>query len=186
MNNQDIQNALNKLGFPCKADGVVGPETTAQITRFQQAYCGPPVGYNTTGWLTIDGKAGPATEASLQWALSNNALVSYFSIQEIACKHCGCAYVKRELLSAMFKLRQAHGPVVVVDAYRCAEHNAAVGGAPNSEHVTGEAFDPQKGVFSEDQAHMVGFHGIGKNSAGQIDHLDVRPANADFADAGNG
>ena len=34
----------------------------------------------------------------------NSALVSYVTIAEVACHHCGLACVKRELLSALFKL----------------------------------------------------------------------------------
>jgi len=33
-----------------------------------------------------------------------NALVSYFTVPEVACHDCGLACVKRELLSALFKL----------------------------------------------------------------------------------
>lgn len=182
MNNVDIQNSLNRIGFPCgSADGVLGPNTQNAIKLFQAAYCGP------NGWLAIDGVPGPATQAALSWSVANNALVSFFSIQEVACKHCGCAYVKRELLSAMFKLRQSHGgPLTCVDAFRCAAHNSAIGGAPDSMHVQGLAFDVVKGSITEDQAHAAGFHGIGKTSGGVVDHIDVRPNNADFEDAGNG
>lgn len=34
----------------------------------------------------------------------NGALVGYFTVAEVACHHCGLACVKRELLSALFKL----------------------------------------------------------------------------------
>jgi zinc D-Ala-D-Ala carboxypeptidase len=184
VNPVDIQNALNSHGFPCgAADGNIGPQTKAAVSRFQQAYCGP------NGWLAIDGNPGPATQAALQWVVANNALVTGFSIQEVACKHCGCAYVARALLSAMFKLRQElGGALTCVDAYRCPAHNAAIGGAPDSQHIYGNAFDVVKGAVSEDQAHAAGFHGIGHcgSDNGAIDHLDLRPANADFADAGNG
>lgn len=39
-------------------------------------------------------------------------------------------------------LREAYGrPIVVTSGYRCAKLNKAVGGARNSQHVTGEAVD---------------------------------------------
>ena len=41
---------------------------------------------------------------SLQWMQGNSALVGYFTVAEVACHHCGLACVKRELLSALFKL----------------------------------------------------------------------------------
>ncbi len=39
-------------------------------------------------------------------------------------------------------LREAYGkPIVVTSGYRCAKLNRAVGGAPKSQHVAGEAAD---------------------------------------------
>jgi hypothetical protein len=93
------QRILNARGFPCgAADGVAGPTNRYQLALFQAAYCGPG------GWLAIDGQFGPQTANVLQWMQGNSALVSYFTIPEVACHDCGLACVKRELLSALFKL----------------------------------------------------------------------------------
>lgn len=162
-----MQAALNGHGFPCAVDGVAGPATQYQIKLFQAAYCGP------WGYLDIDGVAGPATQRALQWTVDNNALVTYFSIQEVACKHCGCAYVKRELLSKLFALRQqTGGPVRLACAYRCEEHNSQIGGARNSQHPLGLAADTENVTI--DQAKAAGFGSIGSPDKVRATHVDVR------------
>lgn len=151
MDVRTAQEILNNHGFPCGTpDGVAGQLTAGAIGHFQLAYDGDG------GWLTIDGKFGPQTANALQWVQDHDALVTYFSIQEVACHHCGRAYVQRNLLSAMFKLRQAIGPVACLDAYRCPIHNADVGGANNSQHLAGEGFDPPKGRVTIAQARAAG------------------------------
>lgn len=162
------QRILGSHGFPCGApDGAAGPATQSALSLYQAAYNGPG------GWLGIDGKFGPQTADALQWTQDNNALVSYFSVAELACHHCGLAYVKRELLSALFKLRQEHGPLTILDAYRCPAHNAAVGGAPNSQHVLGLAADPA-GVSIAEVLPLRAFSGIGTPDHRRATHLDVR------------
>lgn len=183
MNVSEIQNALNTHGFPCgPADGVAGPRTIDSIKRFQGAYCGPG------GWLDIDGVAGPKTIDALQWTVDNNALVSFFSIDELKC-HCGCncAWVKRELLSELFKLRQAVGPIRLASAFRCAAHNATIrGAAPNSQHVQGAAADPENVSIAQVEQHT-NFTGIGTPDGVRATHVDVRPGpRIHFPDASNG
>jgi zinc D-Ala-D-Ala carboxypeptidase len=171
MDTKDVQQILKASGFPCgAADGDAGPLTKAAIERFQAAYCGP------NGWLDIDGLAGPKTQQALQWVSDTKCLVTYFTISELACKHCGCAYVRRELLSAMFRLRQMVGPVRVVDAYRCPEHNKAIKAAKRSQHMDGMAFDP--GNISLSQAVACGvWTGIGTPDHKRAVHLDLRDGN---------
>jgi len=65
---------------------------------------------------------------------------------EAACKHCGRVpdlEVVRETAEWLETVREALGglPVHVNSWCRCEEHNAAVGGAPNSYHVKGMAVD---------------------------------------------
>lgn len=188
MNTRDVQAALNGHGFPCSVDGDAGPQTTTQIKRFQQAFCGPG------GWLDVDGIVGPRTLEALSWTAANNALVSFFSIDELACHHCGCAYVDRALLAEMFKLRQAHGPLTVLCAYRCPSHNQSVGGASSSQHLFGLAFDPPRseGLTVGFVKTHTNFTGIGTPNprAGDgavVTHLDVRPGSRIvFADASVG
>lgn len=72
----------------------------------------------------------------------------HFSPSEFACK-CGCptprpvaeknehlAFVLETQFRLVFKR-----PVVINSGYRCPEHNAKIGGAPNSRHLHGDAVD---------------------------------------------
>lgn len=59
--NQDVQNALNTLGYgPLAVDGILGPLSQAAVRKFQ-----------TDHSLTVDGIAGPQTKAALTAALAN-------------------------------------------------------------------------------------------------------------------
>lgn len=99
-----------------------------------------------------------------------------FHPSEIACKQhsvrglCGCGgklVIDQEALTKLQKLRDLAGCVVHVNsAYRCAVHNRNVGGAPNSEHPNGRAFDLRiTGDLTRAKIHKlaneVGFRGIG-------------------------
>lgn len=74
--------------------------------------------------------------------------MKWFSLNEFEC-HCGCrmpdsaranivALVEQVLDPAREKLGI---PITVNSCYRCAKHNAAVGGVANSQHLRGEAAD---------------------------------------------
>lgn len=66
----------------------------------------------------------------------------YFKPEELVCKHCGASGVKPELVNVLDWIRDKYGkPIILNSAYRCATHNAAIGGVPESAHVTGEAAD---------------------------------------------
>lgn len=100
----------------------------------------------------------------------------YFTKSELACKkvskkgNCGCggSYVYNEdAVHRLDNLREIIGvPFSPNSAYRCPVHNANVGGAKNSMHVHGRAFDiPIKGKMTREVIHkvarLVGFTGIG-------------------------
>lgn len=70
-----------------------------------------------------------------------------FKIQEFECK-CGCkmpADVKLNIVKLANQLQILRDfikkPITIINAYRCAKHNKAVGGVPNSQHVLGKAAD---------------------------------------------
>lgn len=67
-----------------------------------------------------------------------------------------------------------HGrPLRIVSGYRCPVHNAAVRGAPDSQHMYGTAADLELGAVLAADAEAVGFQGIG--SAGKwARHVDCR------------
>lgn len=148
------------------------------VRRFQAAYCGPPTGANVEGWLSIDGMLGPKTEDSINWVAGNgNRLSTHFTTAEVACKHCGEPYVRRELLSALEALRDdVKQPIHLLSAYRCAEHNKSVGGVWYSTHTIGAGCDINiaRTRITVAQAKRVGrFSGIG-NRGTLASHLDVR------------
>ena len=108
----------------------------------------------------------------------------YFSEAETQC-HCGCGgnKVNPLLLEKLDELREMiGGPLELSCAYRCPEHNAEVGGEPNSQHLLGNAADVLVPDFDHcntvDQlawyAEQVGFDGIGIYPEDEFVHVDVR------------
>ena len=75
------------------------------------------------------------------------ATSEHFSADELSCSHCGrgADIVSARLLELVEQLRYNCGgyPLQCNCAYRCPEHNAEVGGVPNSQHVLGTAMDIQ-------------------------------------------
>jgi uncharacterized protein YcbK (DUF882 family) len=73
-------------------------------------------------------------------------LSDHFSKSEFKCS-CGCGYGTREgdvseaLLDLLERMREEYGPIRLTSGCRCAQHNAAVGGVPNSAHTRGTAAD---------------------------------------------
>ena len=67
----------------------------------------------------------------------------YFERSEFACS-CGCGFdaVDVELLAVLENLREESLQAVTINsACRCAEHDKAIGGVKNSQHVRGKAAD---------------------------------------------
>ncbi len=97
------------------------------------------------------------------------------------CHDCGRCSVTGELLDALEKLRaMGPEPIIVNDAYRCPEHNKAVGGVNGSQHMDGTAADIRiQGLSLQqmyDRAKAVPAFaggGIGVYDTGFI-HVDVR------------
>jgi len=105
---------------------------------------------------------------------------SYFSRSEFACK-CGCGFdtVDTELMPILEHVRSHFGvPVIINSACRCADHNAAVGGSKNSQHLYGRACDIRiNGVKPADIAEVLepildGWGGMGVYS--NFVHIDTR------------
>lgn len=79
--------------------------------------------------------------------------MKYFKISEFLCR-CGCqmpASVRSNIAAltdnTLDPAREAFGaPVDVTSGYRCAKHNAVVGGVKNSQHQVGQAADLNAGT----------------------------------------
>ena len=115
----------------------------------------------------------------------NNIQVSEnFKLREFQCKDGSHQVViHSELLRRLQELRNRVGrPVYINSGYRNREHNARVGGTPNSYHLRGMAADIRvTGMNPGDlakAAREVGFRGIGIYRT--FVHVDVRPNRAEW------
>lgn len=108
-------------------------------------------------------------------------LSAHFSKEEMSCRHCGQlpeGGISQALLNGLEELRSRLGkPINVTNSYRCPEHNAAVGGAYNSQHVLGTAADiwvDGMNVWDLYLACRQIFDGIGIYYGDQFVHVDMR------------
>lgn len=102
-------------------------------------------------------------------------LSPHFSSAEFRCRHCGRLELAAGLVPKLETLRSLiHRPLPIVSGYRCAEHNARVGGARRSTHLVGQAVDLAKGLATVSQAAAAGFTGIGFRGPWAV-HVDIRP-----------
>lgn len=116
----------------------------------------------------------------------NVHLSTHFMRDEMKC-HCGCdaCNLDPRLLPALEALRGMGSEMIVVnDGYRCAKHNAEVGGVPHSQHPEGMAADIRIGNLTiqqmYDRAKFVDAFengGIGVYDSGFM-HVDVREGKA--------
>lgn len=103
-----------------------------------------------------------------------------FSPQEIACKGTGSLKVNEQALNALQRLRTALGkPLILTSAYRSQRHNKNVGGAKNSQHLEGAAFDVRMENHDpeafEKAARAAGFTGFGYYPNSGFMHIDIGP-----------
>ena len=103
-----------------------------------------------------------------------------FSPRELACKGTGAIFVDEVALDKLQELRDKLGvPLLITSAYRSPEHNKRVGGAKDSYHMKGVAFDirmeNQDPHAFELAAREVGFRGIGYYTKQGFMHIDLGP-----------
>jgi zinc D-Ala-D-Ala carboxypeptidase len=103
-----------------------------------------------------------------------------FSPREIACKGTGSILINEDALDKLQALRNRIGkPLVLTSAYRSPSHNKRVGGAKNSQHMQGNAFDVRMDNHDphefEAAARSVGFTGIGYYPKSGFMHIDLGP-----------
>ena len=74
--------------------------------------------------------------------------MKWFKEKELCCKCCGQLppSIRENIETLVHEVldpaREHYGePIIVNSGYRCPKHNAAVGGALNSQHLRGEAAD---------------------------------------------
>lgn len=110
-----------------------------------------------------------------------------FSPQELACKGTGKLLINEDALDRLQTLRSELGvPFLVTSAYRSPEHNKKVGGAKNSMHMKGIAFDIRMDNLDPDAfieaARRHGFNGIGTYPKSGFIHIDTRTGFARWGD----
>jgi uncharacterized protein YcbK (DUF882 family) len=108
-------------------------------------------------------------------------LSEHFSRAEFACHHCDqlpINGISKALLEGLETLRLAVGlPIHVTNGYRCPEHNEAVGGVGNSQHVLGCAADIWvEGYTSYELGKICEqiFDGVGIYIEDDFVHVDMR------------
>lgn len=104
-----------------------------------------------------------------------------FSPRELACKGTGQLMVDETALDKLQALRTALGvPLLITSAYRSPEHNRRVGGAKDSYHMKGVAFDVRMDNLDPDvfeiAAREIGFRGFGYYPKQGFMHIDLGPA----------
>jgi len=148
---------------------------TQRVLAFQTAY-------NLGAWLSIDGVCGPKTSAAIARSIkAGNRASANFTWAELRCK-CGgrlpgCRGIlsDRKLLQGLERIRKDSGSVTIHSGYRCPKRNAAVGGAKNSQHMTGKAADINGAMSVSQVEAMRFFNGKGyKRSNNRVVHVDVR------------
>lgn len=76
---------------------------------------------------------------------------TFFTEQELACRHCGLIRFAPGFTERLLDLREAFGqPMTVTSACRCDAHNQAVGGNARSLHVADKPFHPTGGTMAVD------------------------------------
>ncbi len=106
----------------------------------------------------------------------------HFDSKEFACRHCGkvpSLGALNVLVLGLEKMRAAAYPtgLRIVSGYRCPAHNAAVGGASQSQHMLGAAADVPMVMTLDDVKRLGVFSGIGWQLVGKqklVRHVDVR------------
>lgn len=107
----------------------------------------------------------------------------HFSVEEMACHHCGECHMDENFMALLDKLREEYGkPIIVNSGYRCPEYNAEISHTgKDGPHTTGKAIDIS---VSGHDAHRLlyfalnnGFTGVGSDQKGDHEsrfiHLDT-------------
>ena len=148
-------------------------EARGHIDRMNWRFGVP--GFQEAMGLTTDGVVGPATRDAVARLLADGLrLRPNFGLDEFRCTHCGRARVTARLLDVLQSIRNEIGPMGKDSSYRCEGHPLSIK-TPNSQHVSGRAWDPEPDIpVSVAERH--GAVGIGYAAANRqrCTHFDVR------------
>ena len=140
------------------------------VTGFQQSFAWSDIG--------IDGDAGPETARAVQKVVDEGGRLSpHFHMDEFRSHGNGRIRIHRETIRSCELTREAlGGPLAILSGYRDADHNQAIGGAPDSQHVKGTAVDPSP-FLDRSVVEGAGRAGLGVSEVtapGKISHMDRR------------
>lgn len=149
---QFLKDGQGNRFYTGQVDGIWGSRSRSALRAFQSRWPG----------LEPTGEGDPSTHAALRQAVTEGfpeapeaagdgsfwQQIRYFTREEFRCK-CGGRYCsgfpaepREQLVRIADRLRKNLGvPITVVSGLRCPQHNAAVGGVPDSQHMYGEAAD---------------------------------------------
>ena len=132
---------------------------------------------------------GRKPDAIIVSNVNEDRLSKHFSESEFWCRGqeqgtCNCnhsIYIEPRLIAMLEKLREVCGnrPLYINSGYRCPQHNAAIGGVPDSQHCLGTAADvarPEGITFEQFKkcVEQLPFDGIGFYPYDDFIHVDIR------------
>ena len=159
--------------------------TAARLTQAIKDFQGI---WNLGPALKADGIVGPKTSAALRLSYARHKvgkpdISAHFRAREFQCKcfgrYAGCrrVWTPRRVVQLAERIRTVVGPWTPISAGRCSGHNAAVGGATRSQHLTALALDVSRWEnLSISKARALGATGIGYGGVSKtVQHVDFGP-----------
>ena len=160
--------------------------TAARLTQAIKDFQGI---WNLGTALKVDGIIGSKTSDALRLSYARHKagkpdISAHFRAREFQCKcfgkYAGCRriWTPRKVVQLAERIREEVGPWSPISASRCSGHNAAVGGARASQHLTALALDvPSSLGLSISQARSLGAKGVGYGGRSyRVLHVDYGPA----------
>ena len=161
---------------------------TNTATRLTQAIKDFQSIWNLGAALSVDGVVGPKTSDALRLSYARYKagkpdISANFRAREFQCKcfgkYAGCRriWTPRKVVQLAERIRAVVGPWSPISAGRCSRHNAAVGGATRSQHLTALALDVSRWEgLSISKARELGATGIGYGGVSKtVQHVDFGP-----------
>jgi GH25 family lysozyme M1 (1,4-beta-N-acetylmuramidase) len=176
---------------PAPDGGALHPDPVGQINAW--AYEDGVEGFQRSfAWydLAVDGEAGAETAKAVQMVVDKGGNLSeHFHMDEFRSHGNGMLRIDRAVIRSCEATRAAMGaPLRILSGYRDEAHNAAIGGARDSQHVKGNAVDPDP-YLDRSVIEGAGWAGVGIShqvSPFLVSHFDRRDvaggAPAEFAD----
>ena len=169
-------------------------DTTGRLTQAIRDF---QTGWNLGPALTVDGLAGPKTDAALLTSEARRraglgTCSAHFSYAEFVCKcagryaSCRRGWILRAQVQSLEVYRSHAGPLTIISGCRCPSYNSSIGGASSSQHMFGAACDvTAKFPLTTVRSWHV-FAGIGYGGrTGKVCHVDRRDRSGSNPTRGN-